>query len=199
MNEEEVKNQKEIAFYSNALNAWFNTNLELDKSFLILSTAAIGFIVSFLKYSGILSKCSLIFIILSILSFLACIVLTLKTFKKNTSIIEALNENDNKELDKAQKSLKNLSGYTYWSFIFGVVFFLIYISIFFISYSNQHKNINGGNMQDKKTLNENFANIKKINPNNKNPETVQNQQNKNNSGSTKTDQKSSGASNKDKK
>ena len=61
MTEEEVKNQKEIVHYSNTVNAWFNNNLEFDKSFLILSIAAIGFIVSTFKYFSMQSECGLIF------------------------------------------------------------------------------------------------------------------------------------------
>ena len=70
MTEEEFQKKKEIIHYSNSLNAWFNTNLEFDKSFLILSTAAIGFIISFFKYFNIQSGCGLIFGIFSVLSFL---------------------------------------------------------------------------------------------------------------------------------
>ncbi|MHB1663920.1 MAG: hypothetical protein ACYCT7_01475 [bacterium] len=127
MTEEEFDQNKKIAHYSNSLNAWFNTQLELDKSFLILSTAAIGFIVSLFKYFKMQSECDLIFGIFSIFSFLLCIILTLITFNKNTSILENLFENNSKGLEKDEKSLQILGLITSISFILGIFFSLVYV------------------------------------------------------------------------
>ncbi len=137
MTEEEYDRNKKIAHYSNAVAAWFNTNLEFDKSFLILSMAAIGFIVSLLRYFTIRSFCSLIFSILSISSFFICIILTLFIYTKNASMLEKYFDESDKEMDQVGKTLKILTLANSISFILGLIFFLIYVG-FFIGYSYQH-------------------------------------------------------------
>lgn len=192
MDEKEIQAQKEISHYSNAVNAWFNTNLELDKSFLILSTAAIGFIVSFFKYFNIQSECGLIFDIFSIFSFFICIILTLWTFKKNTLILENHFEGNKEGVDKVRKILQNLYLLISISFILGIIFFLTSAG-FFISYSYRHKNQKGVEMSKKVIINENFSNLQKTipNQNNNNSGNSQSKQNNSNSGSAQTKQDSS--------
>jgi hypothetical protein len=138
MSEEDYK---AVESYSAAQNAWYNTQIEYDKSLLTLSTAGLGFVIALLNTAGVTSAESLILNLLAIISFLISMGSVLFIFKKNgTYLHERL-------MPKAQVTeppthsclLGLLDNLATISFALGIVFSTILaISVALNSYS-QHK------------------------------------------------------------
>lgn len=76
------ENGKKIEFYSQAWAAWFNSNLELDKSVLSISVAGIGFLVTTMKVL-ICSAWTLIFFFAASFMFLTAACSVLLIFRMN--------------------------------------------------------------------------------------------------------------------
>ena len=74
---------KAVESYAAAQNAWYNTQIEYDKSLLTLSTAGLGFVIALLNTAGAASAESLILNLLAIISFLISMGSILYIFKKN--------------------------------------------------------------------------------------------------------------------
>lgn len=74
---------KAVESYSAAQNAWYNTQIEYDKSLLTLSTAGLGFVIALLNAAGATSAEILILNLLAIVSFLISMGSVLFIFKKN--------------------------------------------------------------------------------------------------------------------
>jgi hypothetical protein len=73
---------KKIEFYSQAWAAWFNSNLELDKSILSISVAGIGFLVTMME-NLIHSTWTLIFFSAASFMFLTAACSVLLIFRMN--------------------------------------------------------------------------------------------------------------------
>ena len=90
--------EKEVEFYSAAVNAWFGTRLEHDRSLLTLSAGGVGLLVTLLSTVGIHSVESLILYIVALISFLICLTVVLCIFKRNAAYLQAVihgsNDND---------------------------------------------------------------------------------------------------------
>ena len=74
---------KEVESYAAAQNAWYNTQIEYDKSILTLATAGLGFIIVLLNTFGVSSTEGLVLNLLAILSFVVSMATVLIIFKKN--------------------------------------------------------------------------------------------------------------------
>jgi len=61
--------QKDVAFYSAAVTAWFATALELDKSILTLAAGGVGLHVTLLTTVGVRSAEGLVLYISALASF----------------------------------------------------------------------------------------------------------------------------------
>ena len=107
--------EKEVAFYAATVGAWLNTNFELDKSLLTLSTGAIGLLVTLLTTIGATSVEGLV------LSFLVCVVSILLVFKRNAIHHQEI-ISERQTSDPLLKSLDTLAAI---SFVFGVVLTLL--------------------------------------------------------------------------
>jgi hypothetical protein len=86
--QKEPANEKEIAWYAAALDAWYGTRLEHDKSLLTLSTAGIGLLITLASTVGIPSRTALAFSSLAILAFIVCLVAVLFIFRGNSDHLE---------------------------------------------------------------------------------------------------------------
>lgn len=80
--------EKEVAWYAAALDAWYGTRLEHDKSLLTLSTAGIGLLITLASTVGIPSRTALILSSLAVLAFIVCLVAVLFIFRWNSGHLE---------------------------------------------------------------------------------------------------------------
>lgn len=85
-----MSDDKEVAYYSAKVNAWFNTKLEYDKSLLVLSASAIGLLVTLLTTIGVNSFALLLVFFASIISFIVCLITVLTIFSRNAKHLEEL-------------------------------------------------------------------------------------------------------------
>ena len=115
------KMQMRIAYYSNLTNAWVQTKMEKDKTFIIISAAGIGFLVNLLTDKDVTSRTILFLFVFGLLCFLAVIVACIHMLEKNASYIEALVRNP--EIDDA--GLKLLDKTTKWLFLTALAFTLL--------------------------------------------------------------------------
>lgn len=90
MSPEELKCQKEIAFFGASVEAWYNTSLEHDKSIFALSGGGIGLLITLLTTMGVSSILTLILYGAAILCFVAVLVMLLIIFRKNRKHIVAV-------------------------------------------------------------------------------------------------------------
>ncbi len=88
MTEKELGDEKEIAWYAAALDAWYGTRLEHDKSLLTLSAGGIGLLITLASTVGIPSRIALRLASLAILAFILCVVAVLLIFKGNSGHLE---------------------------------------------------------------------------------------------------------------
>jgi hypothetical protein len=87
-NEDSGEPEEKNAFYAAALEAWFLSRLEHDKSLLTLSAGGIGLLITLVSTVGINSTESLILFILALLAFVFCLAAVLWIFKRNSTHIE---------------------------------------------------------------------------------------------------------------
>lgn len=85
-----MSDEKEVAYYSAKVNAWFNTKLEYDKSLLVLSAGAIGLLITLLTTTSVSSTILLVFFVAAIFWFLLCIISILAIFSWNAKHLEEL-------------------------------------------------------------------------------------------------------------
>ncbi|MEJ2621752.1 MAG: hypothetical protein P8163_16290 [Candidatus Thiodiazotropha sp.] len=109
--------EKEIQYYSAAVNTWFATRLEHDKHLLTLSAGGIGLLVTLLTAIGVKSAEAFVLYTLAIVSFVVCVVIVLAIFTRNSEHIEKI-ITDNATEDPLLRLLDKLAKF---SFILGVV------------------------------------------------------------------------------
>ncbi|HTW39044.1 MAG TPA: hypothetical protein VMD49_10790 [Steroidobacteraceae bacterium] len=80
--------EKEIEWYAAALDAWYSTRLEHDKSLLTLASGGIALLVGLLSTEGVKSVESLILFVLALTSFALCLAAVLWIFSRNSTHIE---------------------------------------------------------------------------------------------------------------
>mgnify|MGYP000626503068 CR=1 FL=1 len=113
--------EKDIAFYSATLNAWYTTKFEKDKHLLSLASVGIGLLVTLATAVGVYSIGIASMYILAVISFLICIMSVLSIFSRNAGHLKKLirEEEDNSDI------LKFLDKTASGSFIFGIIFTLL--------------------------------------------------------------------------
>jgi hypothetical protein len=92
LNNDEIEQHKQIAYYASILQAWQNTKMELDKNILTLSSGAIGLLVTFINTFGVKTQCEIILYIISIGAFLIAIISSLMIFNNNAKYLEKINQ-----------------------------------------------------------------------------------------------------------
>jgi hypothetical protein len=85
-----MADEKEVEYYAAKANAWFNTNLEYDKSLLMLSAGAIGLLVTLLTTVGVDSITLLFIFFGAVISFVICLFSVLAIFSRNAKHLEDL-------------------------------------------------------------------------------------------------------------
>lgn len=109
--------EKEVQWYSAAVNAWFSTRMEHDRSLLTLSAGAIGLLITLLSTVGVNSVEGALLYGAAMLSFLVSLASALWIFKRNgihlTEIIRSNATGD--------PVLRMLDAVAIGSFFFGVV------------------------------------------------------------------------------
>ena len=119
---EDKSEDKDVAFYSATVSAWYTTRFEKDKHLLGLSVAAIGVLVTLATAIGATTFCTAIMYIFAVISFLICIVCVLAIFGQNAKYLESLVHDNSTEKDPTLSILDNMAMV---SFIFGIVFALL--------------------------------------------------------------------------
>ena len=118
MIEKEKKDLEDIEFYSNSVNAWFNTKLERDKSILAISAGGLGLLITLLTAFGVNNVTELVIYFLAILCFMVAIILMVIIFNRNASYLSKLNEGK----DEKDPVLRGLDHVGFWAFILGIIF-----------------------------------------------------------------------------
>jgi hypothetical protein len=114
---EDVKRKKDLIFYEVAINAWLTTRMEMDKSFLWISTAGIGVLLN-LKSS---THCSVLWWIAT-LAFLIAVISIMYTFHENSVYIgHMVNDNDH-NMERSKNKLKSINRVTIITFGVGLIF-----------------------------------------------------------------------------
>ena len=109
--------EEDRQFYAAAVNAWFSTRMEHDRSLLALSAGAIGLLVTLLSTVGARSVESVALYICALLSFLTCVGCVLWVLKRNATYLEKIvNENA-----KSDPVLRTLDRAAFCSFFLGAL------------------------------------------------------------------------------
>ena len=115
--QKEPAGEKESAWYAAALDAWYDTRLEHDKSLLTLSAGGIGLLITIESTVGIPSLTALIFSSLAIFAFIVCLVAVLLIFNGNSGHLEEVVHGDKKYSSR----LAFLDRLAIWAFLTGVI------------------------------------------------------------------------------
>lgn len=111
-----MSDDKELAWYSAAIEAWLNTRFEFDKSILTLSSAAIGLLVTFVP-DGAKTIEFVVVYVLALVCFLVSIFGVLAILKRNADALHAM-ITKNQQRDVLLGALDWIVAIT---FVFGVV------------------------------------------------------------------------------
>ncbi|OWV27207.1 hypothetical protein B7988_00015 [Fibrobacter sp. UWB1] len=115
---------KELAFYEQSVGAWFQTNLEHDKTKVTLASGAIGLLITlfcFCSNQDNASWTTFFCMMVSILFFLTTIIISEVIFQKNATLIENIING------KESPSIGHFDKFSWITFVLGIVFALIYI------------------------------------------------------------------------
>jgi hypothetical protein len=154
---EQMYEQKEIAFYSAAVAAWYATKFEKDKQLLNLSAIGIGLLVTLATAIGSDNILSAILYVIAVSCFLCCITTVLAIFDRNAVYLEAIAQDGNEKDPKLFK----LDRISKWSFLLGVVSSLLigiaseathFFNMEALMAKESEKMINTSNTTSKKSL-----------------------------------------------
>jgi len=107
------KSEKDTLFYQAALEAWFQTKFEHDKSLLTLSAGGVGLLITLITSKGASSLISLWLYIASTLCFLMSIAALLKIFKRNATYLETVISSESSSDDHLLGKLDSIATYTF--------------------------------------------------------------------------------------
>lgn len=161
--DEEIKNLKDVEYFSAMVTAWLNTRLEKDRSLLALSAGAIGLLVTFLTTIGPSSKIEIALYLFAFLFYLITISCILWVFQRNSLHIEQVLSQDK----KSDHLLTILDYMIVYNFILGIV---LTMTIGVIASINKIEKGGGemGNEPKKesslKRIDESFSGIGKLKP-----------------------------------
>lgn len=160
MSLEEIQQNKEIEFYAAGAAAWYNTQLEHDKSLLTLSAGGVGILITLLVTIGVASADGLVLNITALLSFLVCIGAVLVIFRRNGPHLQGVLRDAN----HADPWLKGLDGLALITFGFGVLLSaVIGISAAIDSYATKGKSM-ASNQKDETQFEKSFYDAARLKP-----------------------------------
>lgn len=110
-----------MAFYSSAIDAWFNTALERDKSLLSLSSAGIAALVAVLYSVGAPHTVDKILYAMAVIAFVICLCFVLDIFSKNKSYLESIIKDDQAKTKDLGEKLAKLDKIANCAFLAGVM------------------------------------------------------------------------------
>lgn len=114
-------NEKDVAFYSVTLSAWYTTKFEKDKHLLSLSVAAIGLLVTLATAIGTSAACTAAMYALAVFAFIICVMAVLAVFDRNSKHLEDLVKGRG-DKDPILSALDSLASS---SFVLGIIFTLL--------------------------------------------------------------------------
>lgn len=118
MDDDEITQQKNIAYYECLVNSYLENSLELDRQILNLSCLGIGFLSTIINESSLFS----IWLIINV-CFLISIIFILFTFSINKKIaIDAITEKNSNESEKLGRVLSMIA-----YIFFGIAILLLII------------------------------------------------------------------------
>lgn len=117
--------EKDLAFYTQALSAWYQTNLECDKSKLAISSATIAFLIAI--FCAFCSESVTWPLFLCLMTALVChlvaIIISIIIFQKNAKLIEETVNNED---------LHSIGSFDTISWVFlslGLFFSIVFVAI----------------------------------------------------------------------
>ena len=162
MNEadDDFNKKKEIAYYSNLVNAWISSSMERDKSIFYIAAGGIGLLITLASSSRAVTQVEFLLYFLALSAFLLTIILLLFVFHRNTIHIKHYLINGT-EKDEVLGYLDKLV-----TIIFGLgIVFSFFIAITVL---NRHSLvINACVMQEKKEIIKENLKIDKLKPESK--------------------------------
>lgn len=132
--QQENEKERELAFYAAALDAFYTTSLEYDKSLFALSAGGVGLLVTLLTTVGITSLAELVGYLSGILCFVVTLGIVLVIFKRNKDHIVAVVNRTEKIEDR---TLSRLDMAARWTFGLGATC-CAFVGIFAAVYSYNH-------------------------------------------------------------
>lgn len=88
MNDDELRQAKDVEFYASAVNAWLGTKIEKDKTLITLSSGAIGLLITLISTIGTANPCVLTAFIFAIISFIVSTISIILIFERNAEHLE---------------------------------------------------------------------------------------------------------------
>jgi len=113
-----LRNEKEVAYYSALISAWIEARMERDKSLIMLSAGGIGLLITILSTVGVNQRWVLWLYACAFISFLVSIFSCLMIFNRNPKVIEDVLENKSVENHR----LARLDTIALSSFLSGILF-----------------------------------------------------------------------------
>ena len=171
--EDDLIRQKELEFYSQAVSAFFLTSLELDKSYLTISVAALGFwitLIATLKEGLFVSTFGVVFCVISLLAFAVPCLLVLNIFHFNKdAILEIVGAPQGEAPGPTNQKIKKLDALVRWSFGIGassLVLFGMFTADRLLDLRNKTMTIENNKNQSSNSTNglgiESFAGMDKL-------------------------------------
>ena len=125
-----IDEQKHLAWYEQGISAWLQTKMEHDKTMLTISSIFVGFIATIFAalFKDSITLITFIIMMISIISFVSCMITTAVIFNKNADYLEAyLKGTESSETEKRTKTLKRLDSISNKSFYIGIAAFVVFI------------------------------------------------------------------------
>lgn len=119
--QDQIKTQKLIAYYTAAVQAWFTTRTELDKSLVNLSGGGIALLATLLSTKGIHNWRDIVFYLLAVSSFLITIICVMFIYHFNANYLRNIiwnHKNDDNTLQFFDYTARTF-------FIFGILFSMV--------------------------------------------------------------------------
>lgn len=147
--EQSLRNAYSIEYHSQLYAAFYATKLEKDKSILAISTAGLGFLITFINFSKALFWRESALLILASICFLWCSLLVVKIFGENATYLIHLATNDDEKVSEKEKNLRRMDSRLTKVFSSGLILST------FLSFSALFSHSTGENVSDTKNDKEN--------------------------------------------
>lgn len=156
-NEKSERGAMRVAYYSTMFNSWANTRMEKDKSILIISSAAIGFLMTLATKADLSQPCLVFLYLLDMGFFLASIGVVIYIFSRNSlyigSIIKAINAGGDKVEEVKDGILAFFDKVLIITFSLGIITFFALGSITILAISRNNVGTEAKMAEENKKVN----------------------------------------------